>query len=1165
MAFVFPGQGSQWVGMGLALRESCPVFAERLAECASALKSFVDFDLLEVLGDASALERVEVVQPALWAVMVSLAAVWESFGVRPDVVVGHSQGEIAAACVSGALSLDDGARVVALRSKAIRALAGQGGMVSVALPVVDVRARLGAGLSVAAVNGPGATVVSGDVPALEDLVAACEHDGIRARRLPVDYASHSAHVERIESELLDVLAPVRPVAGRVPVFSTVTGELVDGSGMDGGYWYRNLRGTVEFERAVATLAAQGFDVFVEASAHPVLTMGVRQTAQDVLAVGSLRRDDGGLDRMLLSLGEAHVDGVDVDWSPAFTGAHQVDLPVYPFRERRFWPVGAAGDVDGIGVVAELPDGGIVLAGRLGVQDWFADHVVAGEVLLPSTAFLELAVRAGDAAGCDRVDELTLETPLVLPEGRPVAVQVVVGSGAATRRIEVFARDTGTDDWVRHASGLLGQGAPPPSAGEPWPPAGSVPVPTGSAPHWVRELRRRGDELYVEVALPEEERGAADRFGLHPALLDSGIRALAEFGGYEDRRPFEWNGFTLHATGATALRLHVTGGPDKLSIVATDTTGAPVAVVDSLVTRRVTGAEATTRVNSVFTVAWDERTGLPSAVRLPSTATVFSCDTDGEPGAEAAHRAVRRALDRVQRWLRDDDAGLLVVVTRGAVLDPPDPAAAAVWGLVRSAQREHPGRFVLADVDDHERSGQVLAAAVGLGVPEVAVRAGAVLVPKLVRDRGSEPGAAFSGTVLVTGSITGLGGLVARHLVTGHGVRRLVFASRRGGAAEGAAGFEVELTALGATVTVAACDVADRQALAALLAETGPLSAVVHTAAVLDDGVITSLTAEGVDRVLRAKADAVVNLHELAGDVGAFVVFSSASGTLGGPGMGGYAAANAFLDTFIRHRRAAGFPGLSLAWGLWARTGGMAGRLGTADLDRMGRAGVAPMSEADGLALFDAACRAHNGVVLPMRLDQDVLREPGEDLPWLLRGHVRGKPRRAEAGRADDAGFAQRLAGLPPVDRESLLLDLVRRQAAAVLGHDGAQAVAPDQAFKELGFDSLTGVDLRNRLAAATGERLPATLVFDHPTPRALATRLSADLGAGDPLGPVELLDKLEAALAAAELSADERDEVATRLRTASAALTGAGGAAHAIEAATDDELFELLDRKLGKL
>ncbi|MFI2646034.1 type I polyketide synthase, partial [Streptomyces sp. NPDC018610] len=343
--FVFPGQGSQWAGMGAELLDTAPAFADTIADCGRALAEFVDWDLEAVLRgapDAPSLERVDVVQPVSWAVMVSLAALWRSYDVEPSAVVGHSQGEIAAACVAGALSLQDGARVVALRSQAIAAgLAGDGGMVSLALDAETAAARITAWdgrIEIAALNGPTSVVVAGEPQALDELIASCEAEEIRARRVPVDYASHTSHVERIEGELARVLAEVRPQPSGIPFFSTVTGDWADTTALDAGYWYRNLRRTVRFEESVRALAAQDHAVFVEVSAHPVLAMGIQDTVEEAVVTGTLRREDGGLDRFLTSAGELWTRGVDVDWSQAFagTGAHHTDLPTYPFQQRRYW-------------------------------------------------------------------------------------------------------------------------------------------------------------------------------------------------------------------------------------------------------------------------------------------------------------------------------------------------------------------------------------------------------------------------------------------------------------------------------------------------------------------------------------------------------------------------------------------------------------------------------------------------------------------------------------------------------------------------------------------------------------------------------------------------------------------------------------------------------------
>ena len=565
VVFVFPGQGGQWAGMGRDLAASSPVFAAKLAECGRALAPHVDWNLADVLAAAALPDRAEVVQPALWAVMVSLAATWQAAGVTPDAVVGHSQGEIAAAVVAGIVSLEDGARIVALRSRALRALAGRGGMVSVAEPAEAVRERIaprGDRLSVAAVNGPEATVVSGETAALDELMASCETAGVRARRVPVDYASHGPQVERLRDEILAALDGITPGPAAIPMISAMTGEFLAGPKAGPGYWYDSLRAPVEFGRAVQILAGAGHAVFVEVSPHPVLTPAI--TAPVV--TGTLRRDDGGPARFLASLAEAHVQGVPVDWPAVLTAGQRVELPTYAFRRQRFWPrpapAGTAGDVSAaglgatghplLGAAVELAGSeGYMFTGRLSLraQPWLADHAVAGTVLLPGTAFVEMAVQAGNAAGCGRIAELALEVPLVLPADGAVLVQVVVGGPdvAGARPVSVYARpgDAGAQGpWTRHASGRL---LP---AGEPggelaaeftvWPPLGAVPVAVdglyeglaadgygyGQAFRGLRAAWRRGGDVFAEVALPQETAAEAGSFGVHPALLDAALHASA---------------------------------------------------------------------------------------------------------------------------------------------------------------------------------------------------------------------------------------------------------------------------------------------------------------------------------------------------------------------------------------------------------------------------------------------------------------------------------------------------------------------------------------------------------------------------------------------------------------------------------------------------------------
>ncbi|UJW29740.1 SDR family NAD(P)-dependent oxidoreductase [Saccharothrix sp. AJ9571] len=1194
VVFVFPGQGSQWAGMAAGLLQSSPVFAERLGECAAALSGFVEWSLVDVVRGvvgAPSLERVDVVQPVLWAVMVSLAQVWRSHGVVPSAVVGHSQGEIAAACVAGGLSLEDGARVVALRSQALTVLAGRGGMVSVAEPVEQVRERLaawGERVSVAAVNGPSSVVVSGDPDALDELITVCEGEGVRARRIPVDYASHSVQVEQIHEKLLEVLAPVSPVSASIPMYSTVTGALIDTASLDAEYWFRNLRQTVEFEQVTRMLLADERRVFVEVSPHPVLVAGLQETIEDAdvpaAAIGTLRRDDGGLDRFLLSLGEAHAHGATVDWETFFagTGARRVDLPTYAFQRQRYWlDAGApAGDARGLGLTAAehpllgaavgLPESdGALFTGRLSVesQPWLADHAVMGSVLFPGTGFVELALQAGARVGCDVVEELVIEAPLVLPERGGVQVQVVVGDAgdSGNRPLNVYTRpdDFAAEDalarpWTRHVTGVLGAGTEAPSFDlTAWPPVAADPVEIGGAYERLAGFGldygpafqglvgvwRRGSEIFAEVALGEDAIEESGSFGIHPALLDAALHAIAvstPADADETRLPFSWSGVSLHATGASVLRARISpAGSDGVSVELADGDGAPVAVVESLVTRPVSAelrAASSGSDHSLFRLAWVEppgveRGGVPArwgvvGGRCAELSGVDGVDVVGhgdlaalaeagdvpgvvlvECGSDGVTQGVVRGvlggvLGSVQSWLADErfTGSRLVVLTRG-VVDGGDLAGAAVWGLVRSAQSEHPGRFVLVDVDGSAGSWAVLPAALELDEPQVALRDGVVRVPRLERVPvvPGSGGSVSGGTVLITGGTGTLGGLVARHLVVAHEVRHLVLTSRRGREAPGAGDLVEELTGLGAEVSVVACDVADRDALAGLLARIPaehPLTGVVHAAGVLDDGVVESLTPERLDTVLRSKVDAALNLHELTReyDLNAFILFSSMAGLLGGPGQGNYAAANAFLDALALRRRAQGLPAVSLAWGLWEQASALTGDV---DVDRMAAHGVAPLTTEQALALFDTALATREGVLVPARVDTAVLRSNAR-IPALLRGLIGGSVRRASRAGSGSAGtLRQRLAGLSEAERERMLIELVRTQAAGVLGFTELDAIGPDRAFTGLGFDSLTALELRNRLNTVTGLQLPATLIFDYPNPTVLGRYLHIQLTGTD--------------------------------------------------------------------
>jgi polyketide synthase 12 len=1188
IGFLFTGQGAQRIGMGRELYENDAGFRTHLDEIFSGFDGLTARPLAEVIfaapgsSDALLLDQTVYTQPALFAVEVALFRLFTALGARPEVLLGHSIGELVAAHVAGVFSLAHACKLVAARARLMQALPAGGAMVSIQASEAEVRAQLEhyPGLDIAGINGPTATVVSGDEPPALALVAHFEQLGRKAKRLVVSHAFHSHRMEPMLDDFRRVAESLDYHPPTIRVISNVTGEFATSEQLTSpDYWVRHVRHAVRFLDGIRTLEHHGVNVLLEIGPHGVLSAMVADclTKEGHIQIPSLRRGLPEHEAIARATAALHQQGARIDWRRYFSAAGReprlVDLPTYPFQRQRFWLTpgstarrSQAGRYALSGHRTGVPTGAIHTF-ELGpkVQQYLVDHVIYGVVVVPGAfyvaTFLAIAESLwpkGQAISVSDVDFLRSVT--FDAEGTTKTALIQLTDGDSGHRAEFWTLDDG--GWHRNASAVLAL------------------VPGERLARAAPQLPEQLDDIVA--SLDDSLRAVQVEWGESWWRIRHATTSMDQALGRFELDPSERkeaplsvreidNAFGLmklvHATTADAVPLlpfsigrvlwygrseapHLVSNrsrdplasADQLvtDLAVWDAQGQLLAEIESFTARRapVDRFLPSAGVRDLHAVVYAEVEVVEPALRgqrlvlardasgwplgerdpdvlvlgdflatlatskPPDRATLIVFDADPDADAAAARQLTLAVFHALRAWLGDarlDDVALTVVTYRALAVDVDDPVnlhQSALVGLLRSARAERPDRVVRQiDLDDWGRLDRALT--IGGDEPELVLRGPRVLVPRVQSISGTSEGPAPEldpiGTVLITGGTGALGSSVALHLAERHGIRHFLLLSRSGERSEAGRRLLTQLESLGASARIVACDVANRSELESALSsldDVHPLVAVFHTAGQLADATLASLDDRDFDRVFAAKVDGALNLRDwvIGRPVQAFVLFSSVASVLGSAGQANYAAANSFLDALASDLRRKGQPAHSLAWGAWEE-GGMAAKLSAVDKAKLRERGLTPLTTQQGLELLDAAMLRSEALIVPVRFEQAKL-DPERFA--ILRALVRtpiGRP-----GRASEQGLLGKLAGSSAAQRERIALDLVLREAAAVLGLQSVSTLDPKRALQELGLDSLMAVELRNRLKVATQLPLPATLLFDYPTPIALARMLVDALG-----------------------------------------------------------------------